>query len=118
MDYAEEKLKPHTHSNLPLDVFERKQTYLNLLYLLLSFPLGLLYFIFLAVGLLGGISSTFILGIPVLIGVVYAWQYIAQFERYIAISWLHVKIRPLLLPFPPGSTFWERFRLRLRDLLI
>src|SRR5579859_228269 len=113
MNYVEEKLKPHTHSLLA--VFESEQTYLNLLYLLLSFPLGLLYFNFLVVGLLSSISSTFILGIPVLIGVVYAWQYIAQFERSIAISWLHVKIRPLLLPFPSGSTFSERFRLRLTN---
>jgi hypothetical protein len=68
-------------------VFE-KQTYMNILYLLFSFPLGTAYFIFLVTGLSLGFGLLIMwIGIPVLILVFLAWWEIASFERQMAI-WL------------------------------
>ena len=62
-----------------------KQTYLNLVYLLLAFPLGIAYFVFLVTGFsLGfGLIVTF-LGIPILLGMLAATWGIAAFERQLA----------------------------------
>ncbi len=49
-------------------VYFRPQTYLNLLYLLLAFPLGLAYFVFLVTGLSLGFGLIITLaGIPILV---------------------------------------------------
>ena len=46
-------------------VAARGQTYLNIIYLLLSFPLGTAYFVFLVAGLLLGLNLLIIwVGIP------------------------------------------------------
>lgn len=66
----------------------RPQTYLNLAYLVLSFPLGLAYFVFLTVGLSLGLGlSVLLVGIPVLGVVVAATLLIVGFERRLT-SWL------------------------------
>jgi len=59
------------------------QTYLNLLYLALAFPLGLLYFVFAVVGVSLGVSLTIVLvGVPILLVVVAVALGIAGFERW------------------------------------
>src|SRR5436309_10187601 len=73
-------------------VAREKQTYINILYLLLSFPLGIFYFALLIGGLVGSLTSTVLLGIPVLILVMFVWWQLAIFERKLAIGWLHVEI--------------------------
>ena len=61
------------------------QTYLNLLYLLLSFPLGIAYFVFLITGLsLGAGLLVIFVGVPILIGVLFACQGLGAFERLMA----------------------------------
>lgn len=61
------------------------QTYKNLLYLLLSFPLGMVYFIFLTVGLsLGAALSVLVVGIGILFVVVLGSRVLASFERWLA----------------------------------
>ncbi|TQD25059.1 sensor domain-containing protein [Methanolobus vulcani] len=71
----------------------KKQTYLNILYLLFSFPLGTAYFIFLVTGLSFGFGLLlFWIGIPVLILIFLAWWEIASFERQMAIWFLGVEI--------------------------
>jgi len=115
MNYAEGKVHPHTFPDLFSTVFRKKQTYTNLLYLFVSFFLSILYFVFLLSGLIASVSSTFILGVPVLFFMVYAWQKIAEFERITAIAWLGVNIRPLFAPFPPDTNLWERFRARITN---
>lgn len=66
----------------------RPQTYLNLAYLVLSFPLGLAYFVFGTVGLALGIGLSFVLvGIPLLAAVVVAALVVAGVERRLT-SWL------------------------------
>jgi hypothetical protein len=73
------------------------QTYLNLLYLLLGFPLGIAYFVFLVTGLSvgAGLVITFI-GIPILIGVLMACLGLGAFERLLARTMLRLD-----LPSPP-----------------
>jgi Flp pilus assembly protein TadB len=63
----------------------RRQTYRNLLYLLLALPLGILYFVLLATGLALGIGLVItLLGIPLLIAVVVGSHRLASFERGLA----------------------------------
>lgn len=77
-------------------VVTRKQTYLNLTYLLFSFPLGTAYFIFLVTGLSMGLSlSITLIGIPILLLMLVAWWELASFERQLAIWLLGIDIPPM-----------------------
>lgn len=77
-------------------VIARSSTYLNLLYLLLAFPLGLFYFVFLIVGFSLGLSLLIILvGIFILLIVFAGWIAFAAFERQLAIWLLREEIHPL-----------------------
>jgi Putative sensor len=88
----------------------RLRTYTNLLYLMLAFPLGLAYFIFLIVGLTVGFSLTLIwIGLPIL-ALVFAgsWAF-AAFEREAAILLLGAEVPPMLPPpSPVERTAWQR----------
>lgn len=91
------------------------QSYLNLLYLLLSFPLGIFYFVFLVTGFaLGlGLIITWV-GIPILVGVIALSYAFAAFERSVAQAMLHVEIGPMQVgEVPPG--FWARLRALLTN---
>jgi hypothetical protein len=80
-------------------VIARGSTYLNLLYVLLAFPLGLFYFIFLVVGLSLGLSLLIILvGILVLLIVFAGWLAFGAFERQMAIWLLREEIPPMTPP--------------------
>jgi len=74
----------------------RLQTYLNLLYLTLALPLGLLYFVLLTVGFSLGLGTSVILiGILILLlTLALAWV-LAALERQLAIWLLRVNIGPL-----------------------
>jgi hypothetical protein len=80
------------------------QTYLNLLYLLLGFPLGIAYFIILITGLSLGLSLlVFYIGIPILIGILFAGFGLGAFERLLARTMLDVNISaPPRAPAGPG----------------
>ena len=87
----------------------RPQTYLNLAYLVLSFPLGLAYFVFGTVGLSLGLGlSVVLVGIPLVMVVVGATLLIAGFERRLTTWLLGVDV--------PGQTElagegkWEKLR--------
>lgn len=77
----------------------RLRTYSNLLYLMLAFPLGLAYFIFLAVGLPLGLGLTIIwIGILVL-ALVFAGSWgLAGLERQSAIHLLGARVPPRTPP--------------------
>jgi hypothetical protein len=85
----------------------RLLTYTNLLYLMLAFPLGVAYFVFLVAGLAAGFGLTIVwIGIP-LLALVFAgsWAF-AAFERQMAIHLLGAGISPmipLILPAPDGE---------------
>ena len=74
----------------------RGQTYLNMLYLLLAFPLGLFYFVFLVTGLSLGVSLVIVwVGIFFLLIVFTVWIALLVMERYLAIQLLHEDIPPI-----------------------
>lgn len=93
------------------------QTYLNLLYLLLAFPLGLAYFIFLTVGLsLGTGLLVIFVGLPILLAVLAACWGLGAFERQMARSMLHVTIPPAP-GLPSGPGLWPKLKALFGDSL-
>lgn len=93
-----------------------QQALLITLYLLLSFPLGLFYFVYLVCGISIGISTLIIwIGVPITLLTVIGWRYLAAFERSMAMEWLHVTIRPMSYPRQIPKTWWERSRDWLTD---
>jgi len=87
------------------------QAYLNLLYLLAAFPLGVFYFVFVVTGLSAGISLSIIwVGIPILLLVTGGWWALAGFERLMAVHWLREEVPAMTLPSDGGTDPWTRFK--------
>ncbi|MFY9824689.1 MAG: sensor domain-containing protein [Thermoanaerobaculia bacterium] len=90
----------------------RLRTYTNLLFLALAFPLGLIYFIFLTVGLAVGYGLVVIwVGIPIL-ALVFAGSWgMSAMERRLAIGLLGAEVPPMA---PPPSaqavSVWQRVK--------
>jgi hypothetical protein len=96
--------------------FVQAQTYLNILYLLLAFPLGLFYFVFLITGLSVGISLVIVwVGILVLLVVFAAWWGLSAFERQLAIRLLGANIPPMTRQTEPVEGIWPRFKAYLSN---
>lgn len=96
--------------------FTEAQSYLNLFYLLLSFPLGIFYFVFLVTGLSVGVSLLIVwVGIPILMAVILAWWGMSAFERQMAIRLLNVPIPPMTRESEPVSGLWPRFKALLTN---
>lgn len=94
----------------------RRQTYLNMIYILFTFPLGTAYFVFLLSGLLIGLGfSIILLGIPVLLLVFIAWWELVAFERELAIHLLGIEIPPLSQNEKPDIGFWKEIKNRLTN---
>lgn len=75
----------------------RGQTYLNLIYLLLAFPLSLIYFIILTVGFFAGVPLILVcVGLLLLPLTAAAWVGFVATERQLAIWLLRVEIPPLV----------------------
>jgi len=92
-------------------VMSSGQAYLNLLYVLAAFPLGLFYFVYLVSGLSLGISLSIIwVGVPLLLLVGAGWWIMARFERYLAIHLLKEDIPEMALPVKPNDDLWMRFK--------
>jgi hypothetical protein len=92
-------------------VFINPQTYLNLIYLFLAFPLGLIYFILLVTGLSLGIPLIIIwVGLFILAGVFALSWILTAFERLMAISLLRVDIPPMTPPQQEGLSFLEKIK--------
>src|SRR5215467_1951196 len=109
MDYASSSAseQQQEQEQAPIEskfrVLLEKQTYVNLLYLLVSFPLGIFYILFLLFGLFSILNqTTVIIGVPVLLLVIFIWWRLARFERNLAIRWLHVEISPMAPPRKEG----------------
>jgi len=87
-------------------VVSKSQSYLNLLYLMLSCPLGIFYFIFIVSGISIGLGlSIVVVGLIILAGVLaISWGMIV-FERKLAISLLRIEIPPMSIPdkVPAGN---------------
>ncbi len=92
------------------------RTYLNLLYLLLAFPLGLAYFVFLVTGLSLGIGLLItLLGLPILALVLAAGWGLAACERCLAAGLLGAHIPAPVRPAPAGDGLWARLNAHLRN---
>jgi hypothetical protein len=78
-----------------LGVAVEGQTYKNLLYIFLAFPLGLVYYILLTVGFtLGLVLSVVVVGLGLLLVTIVATRYIASFERSLSNRLLGTDIDP------------------------
>ena len=91
------------------------QTYRSLFYLLLAFPLGLAYFVFLITGIsLGTGLLVIFVGVPILIGMLFACQGLGAFERGMARSLLRLNI-----PSPPPRAsepgLWPKLKTLFAD---
>lgn len=85
---------PRTAARLFFGAPLRKQTYLNLAYLALAFPLGIVYFVFLTTGVSVSLAlSILIVGIPLFVGVLAVTSLLATFERLLAGKLLGVDVR-------------------------
>jgi hypothetical protein len=92
------------------------QTWKNLGYLVLAFPLGLFYFVFLVVGLAVGIALVIIwVGLPILAVTVLAWWAFAAFERWQATALLGVPIGGRPAPWEGDDSWWQRVKRHLGD---
>lgn len=100
-----------TNRVLFFGVMGNGQSYLNLLYVLAAFPLGLFYFVYLVSGLSLGISLSIIwVGVPLLLLVGAGWWLMASFERYMAIHLLKEDVSEMSLPANPTDDLWTRFK--------
>jgi hypothetical protein len=71
------------------------QTYKNLAYFLLSFPLGVMYSFVLGVGFLFGIGlSIVVVGVGVLLAMVFVIRALTEFERWLTCRLLAVSLDP------------------------
>lgn len=92
-------------------VVSQSQSYLNIVYLLLSFPAGLFYFIFLVTGLSLGLGLAIIwIGIPILLMVLAGWWGMLIFEREMATRLLRVEIAPMTRDPNPPPGMWARLK--------
>jgi signal transduction histidine kinase len=92
------------------------RTYLRILYLLLALPLGVIEFSFLVTALSFGFGTAItLIGIPVLVGTVWAWRWLAQLERSLIGRLIGVEIPEPYRPDPPDSRWWKRVGARLAD---
>jgi hypothetical protein len=114
----QEKLMENSQSFLSrfFSVPFRGQTYLNLVYLFLAFPLGLLYFILIVLGFSLGFGLSFIgIGLLILAVTVAACWAFVKFERQMVISLLHEDIAPLRRSTPAGMSTWDQIKTYLSD---
>ena len=87
------------------------RSYANLLYLMISFPLGLAYFVFLTVGISLGIGLTIVwIGLPILALVIAGSWGMAALERQMAIHLLGVAVPPMMPAATEGRSAWQKIQ--------
>ena len=87
------------------------RAYRNAVYLLAAFPLGVVYFVFLAIGVSAGVSLLIVwVGIPILLASAASWWGLASFERFLAVLWLKESIPPMARPRLSGRSLWMRLQ--------
>jgi signal transduction histidine kinase len=90
-------------------------TYKHALYLLLAFPLGLVYFVALIAGIAVGLGLAVIwVGIPILVATLLAWRAAGGLERVLARRLLDADIQSPLHA-DPSLGVWRRLLLLVRD---
>lgn len=113
---------PHFPPTLPnmlkasLELMGARRTYLRMLYLLIAFPLGTLYFVVIAIGLSVGFAlAIVIVGFLLLVLTLLCWLLFARLERELAIHLLGARIRPMSIPDPAPGTARQRLLKTLGD---
>jgi hypothetical protein len=105
-------MKKHMSVSQFLKIIVSPQAYLNFLYLVATFPLGILYFVFLISGLSIGLSLVIVwIGIPILILVAASWWVLGKFEYSLTNHVLKEKLHPIYLPSQENSNLWTRFKI-------
>lgn len=95
-------------------VITQGQTYMNMLYLLLSFPLGIFYFVFLVTGISLGLGLAItLLGIPILLSILLLGRVFAGFERQLTEIMLGIDITNIPIKQPKG--IWKKIQSYLKD---
>ncbi len=92
-------------------VAARPQSYAQAFYSLIAFPLGTLYFIFLAVGLSLGLGLVLLwIGFLILAFVLVASWGLSAFERQQAIHLLHAEVPPMRRPAATDEDFGQQLK--------
>ena len=112
-------MENHVKTHLARAVFpqEDSSTLGNIVFLLLSFPLGLIYFLIAVIGLAVGLSTLVIwIGLPILFATLFIIRSMAEVERRMVSSLLRMPV-PYQLPGPPEPrlSFLRRFGRMLSD---
>jgi signal transduction histidine kinase len=99
-----------------LHIVAEPRAYATALYLLLSFPLGLMYFVVLVGGaVFGALFAVVLFGVLILVAVmILAWGF-ALLERDLAIWLLGAQVAPLSLPNPEVVSTWRMLARHLRQ---
>ena len=93
-----------------------RRTYLRILYLLLAFPLGILYFTVIITGLSVGVGLVIVIvGFPILLLTLVCWLLFGRIERELAIHLLGAQVRPMSIPDPERRSAWQRLLRTLGD---
>jgi signal transduction histidine kinase len=91
-------------------------TYGRIGYLLIALPLGIVEFTFLVTAISVGVATAITLvGIPILIGTIYAWRWLAQLERRLIGTLTGVHIPSPYRPDPTGAGWSRKVHARLAD---
>ncbi len=92
----------------------KSQTYLNILYLLIVFPLGIFYFVVLVtwISLWAGLIIT-LFGLPLLWGMIFLWREFGAFERRFAKVILKMSI--VYVPLQAQKNLWKKIKVYLGD---
>jgi signal transduction histidine kinase len=97
------------------DIFD-PLTYGRIGYLLVALPLGIIEFTFLVTAISVGVGTAITLvGIPILIGTIYAWRWLAQLERRLIGALTGVQIPSPYRPDPTGAGWSRKVYARLAD---
>ena len=97
-------------------IITKPEPWLNILYNLISFPLGIFYFVFLLTGIVLGLSLLIIwIGIFILLTMMLIWWYLSVFERELAILFCRVKIAPMKRENGEAKSLWGKFVLHLKQ---
>ncbi len=94
------------------------KTYFALVYLALSFPIGLATFVGLAVAtsVSAGLVVT-VVGIPLLVATMYAWCSVASFEAQLSNALLGTRIPAPFDPLPAKPWQWDAIRARVSSAM-
>lgn len=111
-------MKNSTQSRLAehFAILRERQTYKNLAYLLLAFPLGIAYFVISVTGFSVGMGLLIVwIGLFILMALFASLWGIAAFERQLAIHLLGQEIAPMSYPDSETDGLWEKVKSHFKN---